>query len=185
MCRIDVLPVPDSVTCQGSHVFRRHAHALRRNAAVADKVMSTSTLNDPPDSISALDNPVTLAGILYLNGSVLSILNTDETTSDRSAAFLLSLLQRAVTGETATNLGTALHLTRYPVPDTPPPATPVGKSKPKTGNKTGKQDVGDGELVEPMVVKMPDSLDPGVFNMVAWGNPHLVLGDTAVPAGKK
>ena len=132
-----------------------------------------------------LETSLYLAGLLFLNGSVLTLINSDETNSDSNVKFVSSLIKTAV--EADCSLGTALYLTRFPPPpDAVPaqPTTPVGKGKAKPAK--AKSDPGqDAGAHIPIEIKMPESLDPTIFNMAAFGVPHLTFSEPIPNQGKK
>ena len=159
---------------------------------ISDKVTSAHSLRyetkadqDKDEDLLVLETSLYLAGLLFLNGSVLTLINSDETNSDSNVKFVSSLIKTAV--EADCSLGTALYLTRFPPPpDAVPaqPTTPVGKGKAKPAK--AKSDPGqDAGAHIPIEIKMPESLDPTIFNMAAFGVPHLTFSEPIPNQGKK
>lgn len=159
---------------------------------IADQVITSHVLRHQTQEkenrgkhLLKLESPLNLAGLLYLSGSILTLVNSVETSSDTNIAFLTNLIKTAVENELP--MGPALHLTRYPPPPeavSSKPPTPLAKgAKAKSPKKT---DSGQESKVEiPMEINIPPSLDPGIYNMVGFGLPHLTLGEGTPVAGKK
>jgi len=160
---------------------------------IADKVTSAHSLRyeakadqDKDKEILALETSLNLAGLFYLNGSVLTLINSDETNSDNNVKFVSSLLKTVVEGEIS--LGSALYLTRFPPPPEVAPAapvTPVGKGAKAKPVKQKSDSGADATPQIPIEITMPESLDPSVFNLAAFGVPHITLGEAVPAAGKK
>lgn len=182
--KISGLISSELLTCL--NLNRSHVHIL------ADKVTSAHSLRyetkadqDKDKKLLELETSLHVAGLLYLNGSVLTLINSGETNSDSNVKFVCSLVKTAVEGDCS--IGNALHLTRFPAPPEPPlpqPVTPVGKGKAKAA-KAKPESTQDQNTRPPLEIKLPESLDPSVYNMAAFGVPHVTLGDPIPNQGKK
>ena len=161
---------------------------------VSDRATSTFSLKNEmftdeqkDEEMLGLEQPLQLAGILYLNGSVLSLINQLENSCDDNISMVKSVLQAAAENEVS--VGTALHMVRYPPPPPPPgelqpPVTPT-KNKAAKPVK-GKPDTASIPASIPELnVVMPDVIDSRMFNMTAFGVPGVLFGEVVPPAGRK
>ena len=181
--RLTNLISAEQISCLSS--ARNHLHIIAEGGASAHGFRHSTAIEGKKDgAIRALETPECLAALLFLTGSVLTVINTTSLTSDSNVRMASTLIRTV--SERDTTIGTALYLTRYPpTPETSPtPATPVGKGA-KGKSSKGKQDgVQDGTVVD-VSLSLPDELDPDVYCMAGFGVPHVTLSDPLPVAGKK
>ena len=159
---------------------------------IADHVITSYVLRNQTQEkekkenrILKLETPLNLAGLLYLGGSVLTLVNTVESSSDANIAFVTNFIKTAVEQELP--LGAALHLTRHPPPpdETPSkPASPVAKGG-KTKSPKKAETSQESNVDVSVEIKMPASIDPNIYNMMGFGLPHLSFLESTQASGKK
>jgi len=169
------------------NMTQSHLHIVSDKAISAFSLKNEMSCDEKKNGeMLGLEQPLQLAGILYLNGSVLSLINQLENSCDDNISMVKSILQ--VAAENEVSVGTALHMVRYPPPPPPPgelnpPITPT-KNKAKTAK--GKPDTASIPASIPdLNLTMPDVIDTKIFNMTAFGVPGVGFGEVGAPAGRK